>query len=158
MIYYTEHPSPLGTVLLAASDRGVCGLYFQQHKYFKGADGWQRADGHVHLRETARQLDAYFGRELRRFDLPLAIGGTPFQQAVWHALQELSFGSTASYRSIAQRIGHPAAVRAAGTAIGRNPLSIIVPCHRVLGAAGGLSGYAGGMERKRYLLALEKTI
>jgi len=158
MIYYIEHSSPLGPLLLAATERGLCGLYFEQHKYFKGAGGWLREDRHPHLRNAALQLDAYFARERHTFDIALDTVGTPFQQAVWRALQELSFGTTVSYRAIAQRIGNPGAIRAAGTAIGRNPLSIIVPCHRVLGATGALSGYAGGVERKRYLLALEGTV
>lgn len=156
MICYTEHRSPLGMLLLAATDHGLRGLYFEQHKYFKGTDSWQRNERHPRLQQAARQLDEYFAGERRVFDLVLDLRGTPFQQAVWKALQCLPFGSTTSYRAIAQHAGNPDAVRAAGTAIGRNPVSIIVPCHRVLGAAGALSGYAGGLERKQYLLALER--
>ena len=155
MICYTEHPSPLGTLLLAATDNGLCGLYFEEHKYFKGPHGWQRDASHTHLQSAMRQLDEYFAHARNHFDVALDLRGTPFQCAVWDALQALPFGETATYQSIAQRVVNPKAIRAAGTAIGRNPVSIIVPCHRVLGASGGLSGYAGGLERKRYLLAHE---
>lgn len=157
MTYYTEHQSPLGTLLLAATERGLAGLYFEGHKYFKGADGWHRDDRHPLLQSAVRQLDEYFAGQRSAFELALDLHGTPFQQAVWRALQTLPFGSTTSYREIAQRLANPGAVRASGTAIGRNPVSIIVPCHRVLGTSGALSGYAGGLERKRYLLTLEKS-
>jgi len=156
MIYYTEHPSPLGSLLLAASERGLCGVFFEEHKYFNGPLGWQRDPVHPHLCNAARQLDEYFAGRRSVFDIPLDLSGTPFQQAVWEALQALPFGGTTSYQAIAQRIANPKAVRAAGTAIGRNPVSIIVPCHRVLGTAGALSGYAGGLVRKQYLLAHER--
>lgn len=155
MIYYSEHQSPLGALLLAASDRGLRGLYFERHKYFNGPGDWRRDSEHPHVRAAARQLDEYFDGRRRRFELELDLQGTPFQQAVWRALQALPFGDTTTYQAIAQGIANPKAIRAAGTAIGRNPVSIIVPCHRVIGATGGLSGYAGGLERKRFLLALE---
>ena len=155
MIYYTEHPSPLGSLLLAASALGLCGVYFEAHKYFNGPQGWQRDPAHAHLQNAARQLDEYFAGQRSVFDIPLDLRGTSFQQAVWDALQKLPFGCSASYQTIAQRIAKPKAVRAAGTAIGRNPVSIIVPCHRVLGSSGALSGYAGGLSRKQYLLVHE---
>lgn len=158
MICYTEHVSPLGTLLLAASDKGLCGVYFEQHKYFNGPQGWQRDDGHPHLRNAQRQLDEYFAGRRERFELALDLNGTPFQRAVWQELLALPFGTTSSYSVIAQRVGRAEAVRAAGTAIGRNPVSIIVPCHRVLGTTGALSGYAGGLERKQRLLALEEAV
>jgi methylated-DNA-[protein]-cysteine S-methyltransferase len=158
MIYYTEHVSPLGTLLLAASDKGLRGLYFEQHKYFTGPEGWMRSADHPHLRATQRQLDEYFAGQRDRFEIPLDMQGTPFQQAVWKELLALPFGARSTYGAIAQRTGRAAAVRAAGTAIGRNPVSIIVPCHRVLGSSGALSGYAGGLERKQYLLALEESV
>lgn len=156
MIHYTEHESPLGTLLLAASERGLCGLYFEEHKYFSGPQGWTRTDDHPLLREAVRQLDEYFANRRTRFDIPLDLQGTPFQQSVWAALLSLRFGDTSTYRAIAETVANPRAIRAAGTAIGRNPVSIIVPCHRVLCVSGALSGYAGGLERKRYLLALEE--
>lgn len=156
MTYYTEHESPLGTLLLAATDAGLCGLYFEQHKYFDGPQGWRRDPEHPILRKTISQLDDYFAGRLMRFDIELDLRGTSFQQSVWAALQALPFGDTSTYQAIAHVISKPNAVRAAGTAIGRNPISIIVPCHRVVGVSGALSGYAGGLDRKRYLLALER--
>jgi methylated-DNA-[protein]-cysteine S-methyltransferase len=107
------------------------------------------------LAEAARQLDAYFAGELREFDLPLRPHGTPFQLAVWDALREIPYGQTASYADVARRIGRPTAARAVGHANGRNPLAVVVPCHRVIGSDGSLTGYAGGLEMKRVLLALE---
>ena len=158
MIGYTEYDSPLGTLLLAASDKGLCGLYFEQHKYFDGPQDWLRNDNHPVLRAAKHQLDDYFAGRRERFTLALDLQGTPFQRAVWQALLDLPFGATGTYSAIAQRVGRVAAVRATGTAIGRNPVSIIVPCHRVLGASGALSGYAGGLERKQFLLALEEAV
>ncbi|OWW19571.1 methylated-DNA--[protein]-cysteine S-methyltransferase [Noviherbaspirillum denitrificans] len=155
MIDYTEHPSPMGTLLLAATADGLCGLYFEEHKYFNGPQGWRRDASNPHLREAIRQLDEYFEGKRTVFDVALDMRGTPFQHAVWDALQALPYGETTTYMSIAQRVANPKAVRAAGTAIGRNPVSIIVPCHRVLGISGALSGYAGGLDRKRFLLAHE---
>jgi len=155
MIRYIEHDSPIGPLLLAASDQGLRGIYFDEHKYFNGPKGWQRDESDPCLRQAATQLDEYFAGQRTAFDLPLDLVGTEFQRAVWRELLILPFGSTSTYRTIAQRLGRPNAIRAAGTAIGRNPVSIIVPCHRVLGASGALSGYAGGMDRKRYLLTLE---
>lgn len=157
MICYTEHCSPLGPLLLATTERGLCGIYFEQHKYFNGPQGWYKDAAHPRLREAARQLDEYFAGQRHAFDIALDVDGTPFQRAVWEALQALPFGATASYQAIAQRIARPNAIRAAGTAIGRNPVSIIVPCHRVLGSSGALSGYAGGLSRKQYLLAHERA-
>jgi methylated-DNA-[protein]-cysteine S-methyltransferase len=156
MISYTEYPSPLGKLLLAATERGLCGVYFEEHKYFKGPQQWKRDDQHPLLQQTKSQLDEYFAHRRTAFDMALDLRGTEFQQAVWRELMCLPFGSTVDYQTIAQRVANPKAVRAAGTAIGRNPVSIIVPCHRVVGASGDLSGYAGGLERKRYLLALEQ--
>ena len=155
MTYYIEHSSPLGTLLLAATDHGLCGLYFDEHKYFRGPQDWTRRHDHPHLRQAASELDDYFSGKRTHFDVALDLRGTPFQQSVWMALRSLSFGDTSTYLAIAKSIANPKAVRATGTAIGRNPVSIIVPCHRVVGIGGALSGYAGGLERKRFLLALE---
>lgn len=158
MICFTEYPSPLGTLLLAATDIGLCGVYFEQHKYFDGPADWRRDKDHSHLAATMRQLDEYFAGERQDFELPLALAGTPFQRRVWQELLALPFGCTETYAAIARRIERPYAVRAVGSAIGRNPVSIIVPCHRVLGTSGALSGYAGGLQRKQYLLAHEGVI
>jgi methylated-DNA-[protein]-cysteine S-methyltransferase len=152
---FLEHASPLGSLLLAATERGLCGLYFEQHRYFDGPQDWRRDAAHPLLQRAARQLDDYFAGRRSVFDVPLDLSGTPFQRAVWEALLLLPCGATTTYQQIAHRVAKPNAVRATGTAIGRNPVSIIVPCHRVLGAAGALSGYAGGLERKRFLLGME---
>ncbi|MFQ2198844.1 methylated-DNA--[protein]-cysteine S-methyltransferase [Aeromonas hydrophila] len=117
-------------------------------------DEWQRDD--QALAPFIEQFAAYFAGRLHRFDLPLAARGTPFQQSVWRALGDIPYGETVSYLEIAQAIGNPKAVRAVGAANGRNPLSIIVPCHRVIGRSGELTGYAGGLPIKRWLLALEQ--
>lgn len=155
-MFYTEYQSPVGTLLLAASERGLAGVYFEEHRHFKGSSGWQHHASHPVLQQTCIQLSAYFAGERRDFDLPLDMtGGTAFQQAVWRALLSLPFGATASYAEIARRIGKPGAVRAVGAANGRNPISIIVPCHRVIAGSGALTGYAGGLNNKKILLAFE---
>jgi methylated-DNA-[protein]-cysteine S-methyltransferase len=155
MIHYRMHASPLGKLLLAASERGLCGLYFDEHRHFKGPQGWVGSDDDPHLLRAAEQLDEYFAGRRQAFDLVLDLKGTPFQQKVWERLSHVSFGATASYLGHAQAAGAGHAVRAVGTAIGRNPVSIIVPCHRIVAGNGALTGYAGGLERKRYLLAFE---
>ena len=155
MIHYRMHASPLGKLLLAASERGLCGLYFDEHRHFKGPQGWVASDDDPHLLRAAEQLDDYFDGRRQVFDLVLDLAGTPFQQKVWERLSHVPFGATASYLSHAQAVGAGHAVRAVGTAIGRNPVSIIVPCHRIVAGNGALTGYAGGLERKRYLLEFE---
>lgn len=155
MVCYTEHDSPLGRLILAASARGMRGVYFDEHRHFKGTAGWQRDPRQALLQEAGEQLDAYFAGRRSDFTLPLDGQGTPFQQAVWQALCAIPFGQVISYGQLAQWLGNPNAVRAVGAAIGRNPVSIIVPCHRVVGATRALTGYAGGLERKQSLLALE---
>ncbi|MBK4737179.1 methylated-DNA--[protein]-cysteine S-methyltransferase [Noviherbaspirillum pedocola] len=155
MIHYRFHASPLGELLLAASEQGLCGLYFPQHRHFDGPALWQRDDAHALLQQTALQLDEYFKGERREFTLPLDLRGTAFQQRVWQRLMQLPYGATSSYALHASAIGSASAARAVGAAIGRNPICIVVPCHRVLSSDGSLAGYAGGLERKRYLLAFE---
>jgi methylated-DNA-[protein]-cysteine S-methyltransferase len=115
------------------------------------------AAGHPLLRETARQLNAYFARELRQFDLPLILKGTPFQIRAWRALQQIPYGATRTYAEQARAIGAPDAIRAVGAANGRNPIPIVVPCHRVIGSNGKLTGFGGGLPLKRWLLDLETT-
>ena len=157
--YYSEIPSPLGVLSLRGSERGLTGVYMAQHRHGP-PDGerahWQRDD--VRFSDARTQLDEYFAGKRTRFDLPLdagGIGGTAFQRRVWTGLSEIAYGETISYGELARRIGQAAAVRAVGLANGRNPVSIIVPCHRVIGANGTLTGYGGGMDRKRLLLDLE---
>ena len=151
----------LGDVRLAASAKGLVGLWFdgQRHQpaQLDAAPAWPTDDAHPVLRAAAQQLQQFLRGERTRFDLPLDLsGGTPFQQAVWQALCDIPYGETVSYLQIAEAIGNPRAVRAVGAANGRNPLSIIVPCHRVIGRSGELTGYGGGIPIKRWLLALEQ--
>jgi methylated-DNA-[protein]-cysteine S-methyltransferase len=160
-IYYSEIESPIGTILLRGTERGLTGLFMEKHRHgpeeFQRLD-WQR-DG-SRFAEARTQLADYFAGKLRDFTVPIdheGLGGTEFQRQVWAGLEAIPYGTTISYGELARRIDHPAAVRAVGLANGRNPLSIIVPCHRVIGASGKLTGYGGGMERKQWLLGLEKA-
>jgi len=154
--------SPLGAIDLAATPRGLAGLWFDDHKYrpaqLDAPGGWPRHDGpHPVLDRAEQQLAAYFARGLDRFDVPIELPlGTAFQNAVWAGLLALPHGRTCSYSALALATGKPHAVRAVGTAVGRNPVSILVPCHRVVGSQGALTGYAGGLGRKSALLALEQ--
>ncbi len=160
MISYIEHPSPVGTLLIAATDAGICGIYFEEHKHFKGKDGWLQIptqSASQHLSNAAMQLDEYFAGKRTEFDVTLDLSGTEFQRGVWTALNAIPFGQSVSYAQHAQGLGNPKALRAVGSAIGKNPVSIIVPCHRVIGSSGAVTGYAGGLERKRFLLALENV-
>lgn len=152
--------TPLGRVHLAASPLGLCGLWFAGQRHLPAQlAGWPEPPSHPLLRRAGAQLVDYLAGRRSAFDLPLDLGGgTAFQQAVWRALLAIARGQTCSYGALAQALGRPAAVRAVGAAVGRNPLSIIVPCHRVLGAGGALTGYAGGLERKQALLRLEGAL
>jgi len=158
----TTIASPLGPMLLAASSQGLAGVWFTDQRHLPPAErirGWPQAPTHPVLAEAAQQLDAYFRGERRRFELPLDLAaGTVFQQAVWRALLHIPAGGTLSYADLARQISRPAAVRAVGAAVGRNPLSIVLPCHRVLGTGGALTGYAGGLQRKTALLQLESAL
>jgi methylated-DNA-[protein]-cysteine S-methyltransferase len=156
MSHFLNYTSPLGELTLVASAHGLMGVYFEIHKYFQVSPTWQQDQKHVLLSETAQQLAQYFIGKRQQFTLPLDMSaGTAFQQKVWKALLDVPFGATASYRDIAKRIGQPKAVRAVGAANGRNPISIIVPCHRVIASSGALQGYAGGLVNKQTLLELE---
>lgn len=155
-----HYASPLGPMILAASEAGLAGAWFddQQHlpAQLQGASTWASAPEHPVLRHASRQLKDYFEGRRTRFELPLDLShGTAFQQAVWQALLNIESGHTCCYADVALAIGRPRAMRAVGAAVGRNPLALIVPCHRVLGADGSLTGYAAGLERKSFLLQLE---
>lgn len=151
--------SPLGPMRVAASPQGVCGVWFEGQRHQPDASTWPIAANHPLLQQARTQLTEYFTGLRRQFDLPLDLSaGTPFQQAVWHALLSLPFGKTCSYGALSAQLGRPTAVRAVSSAVGRNPLSIVVPCHRVLGANGALTGYAGGLDRKAALLKLEGAL
>ena len=155
-------PSPLGDLLLTASDGRLTGLYMTPHPELPSpsdrAGGDAEVDGEgdaMVLAAARRQLDEYFAGERRVFALPLAPEGTEFQRQVWAALCDIPYGRTSSYGELARRIGRPGAARAVGLANGRNPVAVVIPCHRVIGADGSLTGYGGGLDRKRLLLALE---
>lgn len=158
----TTIASPLGPMLLAASPAGLAGVWFTDQRHLpavKVIESWRHEPTHPVLAAAAKQLATYFLGQSVRFDLPLDFAaGTPFQQAVWHALLPTPAGATLSYGDLARQIGKPSAVRAVGAAVGRNPLSIVVPCHRVLGASGALTGYAGGLQRKTALLKMEGVL
>ncbi|HEY3087987.1 MAG TPA: methylated-DNA--[protein]-cysteine S-methyltransferase [Jatrophihabitantaceae bacterium] len=143
--------SPVGSLRLQADDGGLTGIWFVGNGEPERGD----LDSDPVLRAAAEQLAEYFAGRRTGFELPLAATGTPFQRAVWDALQEIPYGRTWSYADVALHIGNPRAVRAVGAANGRNPLPIVVPCHRVVGANGTLTGYGGGLENKRILLDLE---
>jgi methylated-DNA-[protein]-cysteine S-methyltransferase len=204
-IVQTRFQSPLGTIIIAATPKGLAGLWFEGQRHLPpelaaptlGTDvsslppegalrlrpgkagsaapaggedpptpvasrrtaGWPHDPEHPVLKEVIRQLGEYFAGQRAAFDVPLDLAhGTAFQQAVWQALLNIPQGGTASYGEVSRRIGKPAAVRAVGAAVGRNPVSIIVPCHRVMGAKGALTGYAGGLDRKTALLQLEGVL
>jgi methylated-DNA-[protein]-cysteine S-methyltransferase len=151
--------SPIGPLTLIAQDGRLAGVHMETTRYEPdaGARGACVAiESDPVLAAAASQLDAYFRGELTGFDLPLSLDGTQFQRCVWAALQSIPYGETISYGELARRIGQPSASRAVGLANGRNPVAIVVPCHRVIGADGSLTGYGGGMDRKRFLLALEQ--
>ncbi len=158
-IFQSHTTSPLGDVLLAATAQGLAGVWFADgQEHMPDNSEWTTEDAHPTLTIAAQQLGEYFSGQRQRFDLPLQPAwGTPFQRAVWQALQRIPFGCTSTYGDIARDIGNPKAVRAVGAAIGQNPHTIVVPCHRVVGANGSLTGFAGGLERKKRLLALEAT-
>lgn len=147
--------SPLGPLTLRAEDGVLSGLFMTDHRHGP-SDSLLGERDDAALPAVREQLAAYFAGSLTRFDLPLLLDGTAFQQRVWSALQEIPFGVTTTYSALAETIGAPSASRAVGLANGRNPISIVVPCHRVVGANGALTGYGGGVERKRALLDLER--
>lgn len=155
-ISYRIMDSPVGPLTIAGHDDGITNMRMEDQLYPpKDQEGWVRDD--AVFPEAAEQLDAYFAGELFDFDLPLAFRGTPFQLRVWSALREIPYGETRSYGFLAERIGQPSASRAVGMANGRNPVGIIVPCHRVIGANGKLVGYGGGVDRKHTLLEHERA-
>ena len=158
MIVYASIPSPVGPLLIAASDDGLRLIEFHmpRHPMKRGAD-W-REGAHEAIDAARVQLDEYFAGGRQHFDLPLAPQGTPFQREVWHTLAGIGFGETISYAQLAQRVGKPSAMRAVGAANGRNPLPIVLPCHRVIGSDGSLTGFGGGLPTKRFLLELEGAL
>ena len=158
MTFYTHMDSPVGPLLLAADNDGLLLIEFgtPRHPVARGND-WLEGSNGV-LEQTRVQLTEYFEGTRRDFDLPLSPRGTAFQRDVWHALQAIPYGETISYAELARRLGKPSAMRAVGAANGRNPLPIVVPCHRVIGADGSLTGFGGGLPTKQYLLTLEGAL
>ncbi|MCE9830993.1 methylated-DNA--[protein]-cysteine S-methyltransferase [Vibrio diabolicus] len=153
--FYTEMPSPLGTVTIQSNAEGLLGIWFETCTT-KPSELGARDAQHPVLRQAVTQLNEYFSGLRNEFELPLAATGTDFQNQVWQALTTIPYGETWSYQDLANAIGNPKAVRAVGLANGKNPISIVVPCHRVIGKSGKLTGYAGGVERKQRLLTLEQ--
>jgi methylated-DNA-[protein]-cysteine S-methyltransferase len=153
-MYYCYHDTPIGELLLAGDEQALEILSFPSGRMRRDPDsGWIYNE--KPFAEACMQLDEYFAGERRTFDLPLRLTGTEFQLSVLAELQKIPYGETASYRDVAERIGRPRAVRAVGAANGRNPIPVIVPCHRVIGAAGDLTGFGGGLDTKAALLRLE---
>lgn len=153
-IHYLTLESPIGALTLAASATALHAIEFEHNRHPQSRIDWERGDS-VLLGRAAAQLREYFAGQRRQFELPLAPQGTEFQRAAWQALAAIPFGETRSYAQQAAALGRPAATRAVGAANGRNPLPIVLPCHRVIGASGALTGFGGGIEVKRWLLAHE---
>jgi methylated-DNA-[protein]-cysteine S-methyltransferase len=151
----TTVDSPIGPLTLVALDGVLTGLYMEKQRHLPDVSTFGPVDDSA-FGEVREQLSAYFSGTLTEFDLPLAMVGTPFQQRVWTALRDIPYGETISYGELAEQLGNPKAGRAVGLANGKNPVSVIVPCHRVVGSGGDLTGYGGGLERKRHLLDFER--
>jgi len=159
MTYYTCIESPIESILLTSDGKSLTGVYMNVPKRNPHIrEDWVRSDAAEPFPEARWQLALYFEGKLTEFALPLAAAGTPFQQQVWEELKAIPYGATLSYGEVARRIGMPSASRAVGMANGRNPIGIIVPCHRVIGANGKLTGYGGGLPRKEALLAFEAAV
>jgi methylated-DNA-[protein]-cysteine S-methyltransferase len=154
VIRFSRIGSPIGELLLLSDGHALCGLSMQEGRHpLRVRPEWKPDDGP--FGEVRDQLAGYFAGERTTFELPLRLDGSPFQRQVWNALREIPYGTTTSYGEIARRVGRPGAARAVGLANGQNPIAVIVPCHRVIGADGSLTGYGGGLERKQLLLGLE---
>jgi methylated-DNA-[protein]-cysteine S-methyltransferase len=156
-VNYTVVDSPIGELMLTSDGSALTGLYMEAHKGGPKIDRtWKRDD--AAFGAVKAELDAYFAGESGEFRSPIAFVGTEFQKRVWHALRKIPRGQTMSYAELARQIGSPRAVRAVGAAVGKNPVSVIVPCHRVVGSNGSLTGFAGGVERKQWLLDHERAM
>lgn len=156
MTRFARFATPLGPMLAIAQDAVLVALDFEDAKYAPAVDpAWVEDPAWSPLRDCAAQVAEYFAGERGRFDLPLAPRGTPFQRRVWQEIAKVPYGATITYAELAKRAGRPGSARAAGAATGRNPLAIVVPCHRIVATDGSLTGYAGGLRRKARLLGLE---
>jgi len=156
-LFYVHTPSPVGPLFLAASTKGLVRLEFESRMQRLDPDAIQLRESKPALAPYLLELNEYFAGKRREFSLPLDLHGTAFQLACWNALLEIPYGETRSYRDVAQAIGHPHAYRAVGMSNNRNPVAIIVPCHRVIASSGSLCGYGGGLDLKRKLLDLEEA-
>ncbi|ODU01124.1 MAG: cysteine methyltransferase [Planctomycetes bacterium SCN 63-9] len=154
---YSLHPSPIGELILTSDGKSLTGLYMRTPRHGDDPRSLLRHDDGP-FQDVRRQLDEYFEGERAAFDVPLSPTGTPFQRRVWEELSRIPYGSTISYAELARRVGNAGASRAVGSANGRNPISIIVPCHRVIASDGGLGGFGGGLERKEWLLSMESGV
>ena len=157
MIFFQQISSPVGPLLIAADDAGLRHLEFEHNRYCADRKRWQEGE-HPVLDATQAQLAEYFSGKRQQFNLPLAPQGTDFQRHVWQALAGIAYGQTISYAELAKRVQRPNASRAVGAANGRNPLPIVLPCHRVIGSNGALTGFGGGLPIKTYLLRLEGAL
>lgn len=158
MIVYRHIASPVGPLLLASGEDGLRLIEFQRPRHpMARVSEWHEGDTDT-IRLAARQLAEYFAGERHHFELPLAPQGTPFQRTVWHTLASIPYGETISYAQLAQRVGRPSAMRAVGAANGRNPLPLVLPCHRVIGSDGSLTGFGGGLPAKEFLLRMEGAL
>jgi methylated-DNA-[protein]-cysteine S-methyltransferase len=156
-VFFDRISTSLGTMVIASDGEAMTGAWFDGQRHQPPVDAsWQERRGLAILRQAETELAEYFAGGRTTFSLPLSPAGTPFQRDVWRAIAGVPYGETIAYRDLAARIGRPGSIRAAGAATGRNPLSIVIPCHRIVGADGALTGYAGGIERKRTLLSLER--
>lgn len=156
--YYDIIDSPMGSILIASRNNALAGLWFEGQKYQgKPEADWEKRPNDQVLRMVASQLKQYYAGKRTAFDVELSLSGTDFQKSVWKELQNIPYGQTISYGELATRLDKPTAVRAAAAAVGRNPVSLVVPCHRVVGSNGALTGYAGGITRKKGLLRLEAS-
>jgi methylated-DNA-[protein]-cysteine S-methyltransferase len=157
MTSYSILNTPQGDLMLVANASELIGIYFNDCDHVpKALSGWKLDPQHPILRQAKEQLEDYFEGKRTSFSIPLHFAGTDFQQRVWREIARIPYGQTLTYSDLAHKAGNPQAIRAAGTNTGRNPLAIIIPCHRVLAKGGGLGGFAGGLDWKRYLLGLEK--
>ncbi len=156
--YHSRFPSPVGELTLTASDTALTGVYFETSRYVPPLPAVESGTGNRVLARARQQLEEYFAKTRTTFDLPLDAAGSAFEQQVWNALRTIPYGTTTSYGELARRLGDVKATRAVGAANGKNPIPIIVPCHRVVGARGELTGFGGGLDRKRWLLEHEGVL
>jgi methylated-DNA-[protein]-cysteine S-methyltransferase len=157
-MFYDIFVSSLGKITIAADENHVTELHIEEDRYFNNVPpSWKQNSNHPLLNKAMQEITEYFNNQRTEFDLPLSFKGTIFQEKVWNAILEIPYGKTITYKMLAEKIGSPKAIRAVGTAVGRNPICIIIPCHRILASDGSLGGYVAGLKRKEKLLSLEKS-